>query len=112
MVKSDINYRIDFTKLESKVETMSDKLDDIGKLLKEIQCSLNVNHTDVALLSKDVDNIGVKCRELEVRVENTEKKTEENEKKINNLTIKVSTIVTIASIVVWFILNVASKFWN
>lgn len=105
MIKSDNIYNVSFAKLEAKVETMSEKLnklDEIDDTLKEIQKCLNTNHTDVALLKKDVDTIGEKQRVLEVRVI-------ENEKKLNSLTIRVTAIVSVISFLGWFISNLLMK---
>lgn len=105
MKNSDNMYSIDFAKLESKVENMSEKLnklDEIEKTLQKIQKCLSNNHTDVMLLSKDIDVLKDKCNDFDKRICN-------NEKKINNLLIKVTSITTIISFIGWLIVNVFNR---
>jgi len=117
MTKTDSYNRIDFAKLESKVETMSEKLnklDEIEKALQEIQKCLNSNYTNTALLSKDVDSIGEKHRLLEdkftyhERIDET--KFKEIDTRLDKLTIKITTIATIISTIAWIVSSILMKF--
>ena len=118
MVKTDSSYnRIDFAKLESKVETMSEKLnklDEIEKTLQEIQKCLNTNHTDVIVLGKDMDSIGEKHRMLEDKFNyherNDEIKFKEIDTRLDKLTIKITTIATIISTIAWIVSSILMKF--
>ena len=106
MEEMNNNYsRIDFAKLESKVESMSDKLNKLNEIestLNQIQQSLSINHTDTALLSKDVEYIREKHKLLNTRVI-------ENEKKLDTITIKVTSIVSVVSFIAWVISNTVIK---
>ena len=98
-MKNDIH--INLAKLEQKVESMSEKLnklDEIGKYLKEISQQINGHHTDVELLKRDMDDLVERNRDLDMRIKF-------NEKKINSLAIKLGGIMAIINFAGFIIMN-------
>lgn len=82
--------------MESKMNDVDKKLDSINIKLEKISEKLSENYTSQALLKQDVNNLGIKTRGNEERINKLEATQ-------NWLLAKISTAVSIISFILYFV---------